>query len=175
MSEEVHGRVTEKLFHAFSDTETWFFSVLSKPAEILQNPKVRAHSGPVPETSGSLNIKSQGKKDPRPEVEVPLSESPQELVPEENSYCCSTPAKPAAEPHQLKGHPNGQNKLKRYYSQSYSKLQLSYLFEFHVHIYRCISFTYPYQLYIPTAFYLYGTKLKQTRTEPILNKQIFAE
>ena len=60
--------------------------------EFLLNTQTRVNSGPVPKTSRNLSRENQGRNEdrsqnaPHPEVEVSLSQSSQELSPEETSY-----------------------------------------------------------------------------------------
>ena len=51
VSEEIEGRVTEKLSQEFSRTESRILGALSKLHEFLLNPQVRTCSGTVPVTS----------------------------------------------------------------------------------------------------------------------------
>ena len=50
VSEEIEGRVTEKLSEEFSRTESRILGALSKLDEFLLNPQVLTHSGAVPGT-----------------------------------------------------------------------------------------------------------------------------
>ena len=75
VSEEIKGRVTEKLSKEFSRTESRILGALSKLDEFLLNPQVRTCSVAVPGTSRSSNLENQGTNedrpsdDPGPEVE----------------------------------------------------------------------------------------------------------
>ena len=55
VSEEIEGRVTEKLSKEFSKTESCILGALSKLNEFLLNPKVRTCSVAVPGTSRNSN------------------------------------------------------------------------------------------------------------------------
>ena len=57
--EENEGRVTKKLFHEFSRTESRILGALSKLDEFLLNPQVRIHSVAVPRTSKNINSENQ--------------------------------------------------------------------------------------------------------------------
>ena len=75
MSEEIEGRVTEKLSQEFSRTESRILGALSTLDEFLLNPPERTWSGNVPATSwnnGLENREHTGDRslnDPYPEVE----------------------------------------------------------------------------------------------------------
>ena len=75
VSEEIEGRVTEKLSKEFSRTESRILGALSKLDEFLLNPQVRTCSVVAPGTSKSNNLENQGTNedrpsdDPGPEVE----------------------------------------------------------------------------------------------------------
>ena len=75
VSEEIGGRVTEKLSQEFSRTESRIVGALSKLGDFLLNPKVRTCSGTVPGTSrnnDSENREPTGDRslnDPYPELE----------------------------------------------------------------------------------------------------------
>ena len=60
-SEEIEGRVTEKLSLEFSRTESRIFGALSKHDEFLVNPQVRTFSGTVPGTSRDNDL---GNREP---------------------------------------------------------------------------------------------------------------
>ena len=70
VSEEIEGRVTEKLSQEFSRTESRVLGALSKLGEFLLSPQLRTFSGTVPgtlenqETSGD-----RSQNDPHPQVE----------------------------------------------------------------------------------------------------------
>ena len=74
VSEEIEGRVTEKLSKEFSRTESRILGALSKIDEFLLYPQVRTCSAAVPGTSGnntSENRETTGDRssdDPCPEV-----------------------------------------------------------------------------------------------------------
>ena len=74
VSEETEGRVTKKLSHEFSRTESRILCALSKLDEFLLNPQIRTHSGTVPGTFRNTDVENQepnedrSQDDPRPEV-----------------------------------------------------------------------------------------------------------
>ena len=84
--------MTTKLSQELSKTESLILDALSQLDEFFRNPHARANSGPVPETSRFLNRENQGMKedrsqnDPHLEVGVSMSQSLQDLSPEETSY-----------------------------------------------------------------------------------------
>ena len=86
----------KKLSQEFSKTEIRILGALSQLDEFLQNPPARAHSWPVPETSRFLSRENQktnedsSQDDPHLEVGVSLSQSTQDLSPEETSYSYTT-------------------------------------------------------------------------------------
>ena len=96
VSEDIQDRVTTKLSQEFTRIENRILGALSRLDEFLPNPQARVHSGPVPETSRNSNIENQGtnedrsQNDPNHEVGIYLSQSSQELGPEETSYKCGT-------------------------------------------------------------------------------------
>ena len=71
---------------------------LSRLDELLLNPQATVHSGLVPKTSRYSNSENQrtnedhSQNGSHPEVGASLSQSPQELVPEETSYMFIMPA-----------------------------------------------------------------------------------
>ena len=73
-------------------TESSIFSALSQLDEFRLNPHPGTHSRPVSETSRNLSRENQGtnedrsQNDPHPEVAVSLSQSSENLSPEETSY-----------------------------------------------------------------------------------------
>ena len=87
MSEEIEGRVTEKLSQEFTRTERRILGALSKLKEVLLKPQVRVHPGYVPETSRNRIRENQEPTEDRsqndfyPEARVPLSQFSQD--------CCS--------------------------------------------------------------------------------------
>ena len=74
VSEEVEGRVTEKLSKNFSRTESRFLGVLSKLDEFLLSPQVRTCSVSVPGTSRNNDLENReptvdlSQNDPCPEA-----------------------------------------------------------------------------------------------------------
>ena len=81
--------MTKKLSQELSRTETRFLGALSRLDEFLLYPQARVRSGPALETFQISNRENQGtnedlsQNDPYPEVEISLSQSSQELSPEE--------------------------------------------------------------------------------------------
>ena len=92
VSEEIEGRLAKKLSQGFNGTKSCVLGALSRPDEFILNPQALARSGPVPETSRNSsreNRETNGdhtQNDPHPEAAVSLSQSLQELSPEETSY-----------------------------------------------------------------------------------------
>ena len=76
VSEEIEGRVTEKLSKEFSRTESRILGALSKQDEFLLNPQVRTCSVAVPGTSRNSNSENReptgdrSLDDPCPEVRL---------------------------------------------------------------------------------------------------------
>ena len=74
VSEEIEGRIPEKLSKEFSKTESRILGVLSKLDEFLLNPQVRTCSVAVPGTSRNSNLENlantgdRSSDDPYPEV-----------------------------------------------------------------------------------------------------------
>ena len=91
-SEEIEGRLTNKLSQEFSRTKSRILGALSKLSECLLNTQAWVHSWLVPETSRNWNgvnqetIEDRSQNDPDPEVCVSLTQSSQELSPGETSY-----------------------------------------------------------------------------------------
>ena len=75
VSEEIEGRVAEKLSQEFHRTESRIFGALSKLDNFLLNPQVRTFSGTFPGTFRNADVENQepsgdhSQKDPHPEVE----------------------------------------------------------------------------------------------------------
>ena len=73
-SEEIEGRVTEKLSQDFNRTESRILGALSKLDEFLLNPQIRTHSGTVLGTFRNTNVENQepnedrSQDDPHPEM-----------------------------------------------------------------------------------------------------------
>ena len=59
-SEELEGRVTEKLSQEFSRTENRILGALARLDDFLMNPRIQGHSGTAPETSRNIFSTSQG-------------------------------------------------------------------------------------------------------------------
>ena len=87
VSEEIEGRVTEKLSKEFSRAESRILGALSKIDEFLLNPQVRTCSVAVPGTSRNSNLENQGTNadrpsdDPGPEVALSSPHFEAETVP----------------------------------------------------------------------------------------------
>ena len=85
-SEEIEGRVTEKLSQEFNRTESR--GALSKLDEFLLNPQIRTHSGTVPRTFWNTKVENQGtnedesQSDPHPEAAIFRSQTTQNSGPE---------------------------------------------------------------------------------------------
>ena len=81
VSEETEGRVTKKLSHEFSRTESRILCALSKLDEFLLNPQIRTHSGTVPGTFRNTDVENQepnedrSQDDPHPEVGASVCQS----------------------------------------------------------------------------------------------------
>ena len=75
VSEEIEGRVTEKLSQEFSRTESRILSALSKLDEFLLNPQIRTFCRTTPGTFRNADVENQepsgdcSQNDPHPEVE----------------------------------------------------------------------------------------------------------
>ena len=78
VSEDIEGRVTEKLSKEFSRTESRILGALSKHDEFLLNPQVRTCSVAVPGTSGSNNSENR---------ETTGDRSSGDPCPEAGSFC----------------------------------------------------------------------------------------
>ena len=59
-SEEIEGRVTEKLSQEFSRTESFILGAPSKLNKFLLNPQIRTHSKTVPGSFRNRNVENQG-------------------------------------------------------------------------------------------------------------------
>ena len=68
VSEEIKGRVANKLSKEFSKTESRIVGALSKLGEFLLNPQVRTCSVAVPGTSRNKNSENRSSDDPYSEV-----------------------------------------------------------------------------------------------------------
>ena len=88
VSEEIEGRVIEKLSQEFSRTESGILSALSKIDEFLLNPQIWTHSGTVPGTFRNTNVENQGtnednsQSDSHPEAGLFRSQTTQNSGPE---------------------------------------------------------------------------------------------
>ena len=88
VSEEIKGRVTEKLSQKFSRTESRILGALSKLDKFLLNPQIWTHSGTVPGTFRSTSVENQGTNEddsesgPHPEVGLFRSQTTQNSGPE---------------------------------------------------------------------------------------------
>ena len=60
ISEEIEGRVTEKLSQKFSNTDIRILGALSSLNDFLMNPLIQGHSGTAPETSRNTYGINQG-------------------------------------------------------------------------------------------------------------------
>ena len=60
VSEEIEGRVSEKLSQEFSRTENRILGALARLDDFLMNPLNQGHSGTAPETSRNVFSISQG-------------------------------------------------------------------------------------------------------------------
>ena len=75
VSEEIEGRVTEKLSQDFSRTESRILGTLSKLDEFPLNPQTWTLSGTIPRTSRNNDLENReptgdrSQSDPHPEVE----------------------------------------------------------------------------------------------------------
>ena len=73
--EEIENRVTKKLAHEFSRSESQFLGSLFELDKFLLNPQLRALSGTTPETSRNNDLENQepnddrSQSDPQPKVE----------------------------------------------------------------------------------------------------------
>ena len=74
VSEEIEGRVTQKLSKEFSRTENRLLSALARLDDYLMNPLIQGHSGITPETCRNAFSTNQGtneddsQSDPHPEA-----------------------------------------------------------------------------------------------------------
>ena len=93
-SEEIEGRITEKLSQEFSRTESRILDALSKLDEILSNQQIQTHSRTVPGTFRNTNMENQGtneddsQSDPHPEGGLFCSQTTQNSGPEVGHYSC---------------------------------------------------------------------------------------
>ena len=89
VSEEIEDRVSKKLSHEFSRTESRILVALSKLDEFLLNQQIRTHSETVPGTFRNTNVENQGtneddsQSDPHPEAGIFRGQNTQTFVPKE--------------------------------------------------------------------------------------------
>ena len=92
VSEEIEGKVTEKLSQEYKRTESRILGALSKLDEFLLNQQIRTHSGTVPETFQNTNLENQGTNendshsDPHPEAGLLCSQTTQNSGAEVGPY-----------------------------------------------------------------------------------------
>ena len=88
VSDEIEGRVTEKLSQQFNRTESRILGALSKFDEILLNPQIRTHSVTVPGTFRNTNVENHrtnegdSQSDRHPEAGIFRSQTTQNSGPE---------------------------------------------------------------------------------------------
>ena len=76
ISDEIEGRVTEKLTQEFIRTESCILGALSKLDEFFLNQQITTHSRTVPGTFRNTNVENQGmneddsQSDPHPEAGI---------------------------------------------------------------------------------------------------------
>ena len=76
VSEEIEGRITEKLSQEFNRIESRISDALSKLDEFLSNQQIQTHSKTVPGTFRNTNVENQGtneddsQSDPHPEAGI---------------------------------------------------------------------------------------------------------
>ena len=96
-SEEIEGRITEKLSQEFNRIESRIADALSKLDEFLSNQQVQTHSKTVPGTFRNTNLENQGtneddsQSDPHPEGGLFRSQTTQNSGPEAG-HCMVTGA-----------------------------------------------------------------------------------
>ena len=89
VSEEIEGRVTEKLSQEFSRSESRILGALSKLDEFLLNQEITTHSGTVPGTFRNTNVENQGtneddsQSDPHPEAGIFRGQTTQNFGPKD--------------------------------------------------------------------------------------------
>ena len=90
ISEEIEGRVTNKLSKEFSRTENRILGALARLDDFLMNPLIQGHSGTAPETSRNTFSTSQGtneddsQNDPHPEAGIFHNQMTQNSGPEDD-------------------------------------------------------------------------------------------
>ena len=91
VSEEIEGRVTEKMSQEFSQIESRILGALSKLDEFILNQQTQTHSGTVPGTFRNTNVENQGtneddsQSDPHPEAGIFRGQTTQNSGPKD---CC---------------------------------------------------------------------------------------
>ena len=89
VSEQIEGRVTEKLSQEFSRTKSRILGALSKLDEFLLNQQITTHSGTIPGTFRNTNMENQGtneddsQSDPHPEADIFRGQTTQNLGPKD--------------------------------------------------------------------------------------------
>ena len=89
VSEEIEGRVSKKLSHEFSRTESRILCALTKLDEFLSNQQIHTHFETVPGTFRNTNVENQGKNeddsqsDPHPEAGIFRCQTTQNLGPKD--------------------------------------------------------------------------------------------
>ena len=89
ISEEIEGRVTQKLFQEFSRTEDRILVALSRLDDFFMNPLIQGHSGSTPETSRNAYGTNQAtneddsQSDFHPEASLWQSRTTQNAGPED--------------------------------------------------------------------------------------------
>ena len=92
VSEEIEGRVTERLSKELSRTENRILGALARLDDFLMNPLIQDYSGNAPETSRNALSTSQGtneddsQSDPRPEAGIFTKQMTQNSGPEDEHY-----------------------------------------------------------------------------------------
>ena len=90
VSEEIEGRVTEKLSKEFSRTENRILSALARLDDFLMNPLIQCHSGITPEMCRDAFSTNQGtneddsQSDPHPEAGIFGNQMTQNSGPEDD-------------------------------------------------------------------------------------------
>ena len=94
VSEEIEGRITEKLSQEFSRTESRILGALSKLDELLSNQQIHTHSETVPGAFRNTNVENQGtneddsQSDPHPEADIFRGQTTQNYGPKECPDSC---------------------------------------------------------------------------------------
>ena len=92
VSEEIEGRVTERLSKELSRTENRILGALARLDDFLMNPLIQDYSGNAPETSRNALSTSQGtneddsQSDPRPEAGIFTKRMTQNSGPEDEHH-----------------------------------------------------------------------------------------